>query len=207
MTETDRFTTIIANVNRSVYLGFQRLYRSADMSRIEKITLQNAQGKAKELLTSAKESMGAEINLIGVFANAPAALEGYLSFNTALSHGALDPIVREKLAVAIAGYNHCDYCASAHTFIGGKQGISKEELTSNLTGSSKDSKSAAALTFAVQLIEKRGQVTDSEIQSVRDAGYSNEEIIEILSHVALNTFTNYFNVAFKTDVDFPLVNT
>lgn len=177
------------------------------MSRIEQITLQNAQGKAKELLTIAKENIGAEINLIGVFANAPAALEGYLSFNTALSTGVLDPTVREKIAVAIAGYNRCNYCASAHTFIGGKQGISKEELTANLTGDSMDSKSAAALTFAVQLAEKRGQITESEILSVRDAGYSDEEIIEILSHVALNTFTNYFNVAFETEVDFPLVNT
>jgi len=177
------------------------------MSRIEKITLQNAQGKAKELLSSAKKKMGAEINLIGVFANAPAALEGYLCFNTSLSHGVLDPAIREKLAVAMAGYNHCNYCASAHTYIGGKQGISKEELATNLMGGSKDSKSAAALTFAVQLAEKRGQVTESEIQSLRDAGYNNEEIIEILSHVALNTFTNYFNVAFQTEIDFPLVNT
>ena len=81
------------------------------------------------------------------------------------------------------------------------------ELNENLEGLSSDPKVQAALTFATTIVEAHGQVTDTDIQSVREAGYSDEQIIEILGHVALNILTNYFNEAFKTSIDFPAVST
>lgn len=177
------------------------------MTKLQKITVEQAEGRVKNLLETARKSNGKEINLLSVMANSPATLEAYLNFSAILSKGSLDPMISEKLAVAVAGYNKCSYCASAHTYIGSRKGISKEELAENLSGQSADEKSATAINFAIQLVDKRGQVSESEIQAVRNAGYSDEEIVEILSHVALNTFTNYFNVAFDTEVDFPLVNT
>lgn len=173
--------------------------------RINSVT--NPEGKAKNLLDAVKQAMGSTPNIFTAFANAPAALEGYLNLNGALSGGVLSPQLREKLAIATAGQNGCDYCASAHTFLGGKAGIEASELSSNLNGQSADAKDNAALTFAVQLIKKRGRVSESEVQAVRNAGFSDEEMVEILAHVALNTFTNYFNEAFQTENDFPVVST
>ena len=85
-------------------------------------------------------------------------------------------------------------------------GVTKDEASSNLQGKSSDKKTQAALTFASQLVEKRGGVSEADLKAVRDAGFSDEEVVEILAHVALNTFTNYFNEAFKTEIDFPVVN-
>ena len=177
------------------------------MQRIKKITIATAQGKAKELLEGTKKAMGAELNIFTAFANAPAALEGYLGLMTALAKGNLNPKLREQIAVLTAGYNGCNYCASAHTYLGEKAGIGKDELASNLTGQSADKKTQAALSFATKLIDRRGRVSEADLTQVRDAGYSDEEIVEILAHVAMNTFTNYFNEAFKVEVDFPLVST
>jgi alkylhydroperoxidase family enzyme len=70
-------------------------------------------------------------------------------------------------------------------------------------GESGDPRTAAALRFALQLVDARGQVADADVQAVRTAGFSDEEIVEILAHVALNLFTNYVNVAFAVPVDFP----
>lgn len=176
------------------------------MQRIKTLTTATASGKAKELLEGAKKAMGAELNIFGAFANAPAALEGLLGLVGSLSKGKLAPTLREQLALVTAGKNTCDYCASAHTFLAEKAGVAADERTANLKGKSADKKTQAALTFASQLVEKRGGVSEAELKTVRDAGFSDEEVIEILAHVALNTFTNYFNEAFKTEIDFPVVN-
>ncbi len=177
------------------------------MTRLSPVNPDTAEGQAKELLSAVKQAMGSTPNIFTTFANAPAALEGYLNFNQALSKGALNPKLREKIALVTAGANGCDYCASAHTFLGDKAGIEADELTSALKGQSIDPKDNAALIFASQLIENRGRVTDGDVQAVKKAGFTDEEVIEILAHVALNTFTNYFNEAFKTENDFPAIST
>lgn len=177
------------------------------MPRITPLDPTNAQGKAKDLLDAVQQAMGATPNIFTTMANAPAALEGLLGLNGALAGGALSPKLREKLALVTAGQNGCNYCASAHTYLGDKAGIEADEMASNLKGQSIDAKDNAALTFASQLIEGRGRVTEGDIQAIRKAGFDDEGIIEILAHVALNTFTNYFNEAFQTENDFPAVST
>ena len=57
-------------------------------------------------------------NLMRVLASSPAALEGYLNFNEALSHGSLSGELRELISVVVAEANGCEYCLSAHTEIG-----------------------------------------------------------------------------------------
>ena len=142
------------------------------MSKLKRVTLSNAEERVRPLLEAAKNKIGKEINLISALANAPTALESYLNFSAALSGGALEPKLKEKIAVATAGYNKCNYCASAHTYIGKHLGIPSNELSVNLAGQSVDSKSAAALNFALQLIIKRGQVNERDFQLIRDADYS-----------------------------------
>lgn len=175
------------------------------MSRLNPVTLDTAQGKAKDLLNAVKQKMGSTPNIFTAFANSPAAFEGYLNFSGALSGGSLDAQLREKIALATANINSCGYCASAHTFIGGKTGIDAAEMTANLNGKSSDAKAQAALTFATQILNKKGQVSEAEIKAVRSAGFTDEQVVEILANVALNIFTNYFNEAFKTEIDFPAV--
>ena len=175
------------------------------MQRVPSLTIEQAQGKAKDLLTAAKKAVGKELNIYAAFANAPAALDGLMHLNGALSHGVLPAKFREQLALTVAGANACGYCASAHTFLAEKAGVAADERAANLTGVSADTHTNAGLKFANQLVENRGHVTEDQVAAARAAGYSNEQLIEILAHVALNTFTNYFNEAFKTKIDFPVV--
>ena len=176
------------------------------MKNIKKLTIATSKGKAKELLEEAKKTIGKELNIFGVMANSPAALEGLLHFNRALSKGKLNQQLVEQLAITIAGQNKCEYCASAHTYLAEHEDVSSHECSINLRGLSSDKKIQAALTFTTQIIQKRGSISDADLKQILDAGYTEEEVIEILAHIGLNTFTNYFNNAFKTEIDFPIVD-
>ena len=107
--------------------------------------------------------------------------------------------------MASAETNACAYCASAHSIIGKSAGLSDDEITAARRGSSNDAKTDAALKFARSIIINRGAVSDEEVQAIKAAGYSEAEIAEIIAHVALNAFTNYFNKIAETEIDFPKV--
>lgn len=173
------------------------------MQRIEK--LEHATGKARTLLDSVQRSLGSTPNFFTTLAQAPAALEAYLGINAALSKGKLSDQLREQLALAVAGFNGCNYCAAAHNFLGEKAGIDEDERNANRVGQSTNPKTLAALKFAEALMNARGKITDQDLESVRAAGFDDEEIIEILAHVAMNTFSNYFNETAGTDIDFPKI--
>lgn len=169
--------------------------------------VKNPEGKAAELLAGVKAALGATPNLFTTFANAPTALEGYLNLNGALQGGALNPKFKEKLALTVAGLNGCDYCASAHTFLGKKAGIDEHELALNLQGKSDDPMCQAGLDFVSKVVKARGQIGNEDLQAVRNAGFSDERIVEMIAHIALNTLTNYFNEVFQVEIDFPAVST
>lgn len=176
------------------------------MSRINLIDPTQAQGKARKLLEAVDQQLGSIPNLFKGFANSPAVLESYLAQVKALSGGALSPGLREQIALTVAGENQCNYCASAHTYLGRKAGVAPDELAKNLLGRSDEVKTGAALVFARAIVESRGHIQDADLKAVREAGYSEAEITEIIAHVALNIFTNYFNHIAETEVDFPFVN-
>lgn len=176
------------------------------MSIVKPLNPADAEGKTKELFGAIEGNLGKVPNIFRVFGHAPAALEGFLNFSGALGGGSLTPQLREKIALTCAGLNGCDYCASAHTLLGSKAGVDEAELVSSLAGKSGDAKDQAALDFAARIIEARGRAGADAVKAVRDAGFSDEEIVEILANVALNIFTNYFNETFETENDFPPVS-
>jgi uncharacterized peroxidase-related enzyme len=176
------------------------------MQRIQKLDLTSAPQKAKDLLTAVKSQMGGVPNLIVTMAHSPAALGGYLGLAGALGGGGLEPKLREQIAVAVAGANSCDYCASAHTMLGKKAGVSQDEIKRNLSGASGDAKTGAALAFVTRIVRERGRLADADLKAVRDAGFSEEEIVEMVAHTAMNVFTNYFNHIAATEIDFPIVH-
>lgn len=175
------------------------------MPRLTAIDPASATGKAKELLDGVQATLGVTPNLMRTMANSPAVLEAYLSFNTALGRGRLSAKEREQIALAVAEANGCEYCLSAHTAIGKKVGLPESDLLASRLGTSPDFKVAAALKFAQAILSQRGQVTDEDVNRIRRAGLGDAEIAEIVANVALNVFTNYFNLVAETTVDFPRV--
>jgi len=147
-------------------------------------------------------------NLFRVVANSPAALEGYVGLSGALGKGALPAPTRERIALAIAEINGCNYCLSAHTYIGRNLAkLDDAEMTANRSGASNDPHADAAVRFAAQVARARGHVAAADVAAVKAAGYDDAQIVEIVLHVALNTWTNYLNEVAQTEIDFPLIET
>ena len=159
------------------------------------------------LLDAVEKQMGSVPNLFRLVASSPAALEGYLAMSGALARGVLPAATRERIALAIAQANGCGYCLAAHTYLGEHVAkLDDREMAANRRGRSNDAKADAAVRFAVAVVDARGHVDDTDLQAVRDAGYDDAEIIEIVQHVALNVWTNYINSVASTVVDFPRVD-
>ena len=176
------------------------------MARLNTVDPSQASGKAKELLDGVKAKLGIVPNMTKVMADSPAVLEAYLGFNGALAGGSLNPGLREKIALLTAQENHCNYCLSAHTAIGKMVGLKPEQIIGSRSGHGNDAKETAALTFAKRVLDTKGQINESDIAAVRAAGFTDGDIAEIIAHVALNVFTNCFNVATDVDVDFPKIS-
>jgi len=162
-----------------------------------------ATGSAKELLDGIQAKVGMTPNIYRIMANSPAALEGVTQFGGALAKGELSAKLREQIALVVGETNGCDYCLAAHSTVGKSLGLSEDTILDSRRGRAADMKTRAALEFAKALVENRGHVADEEIERVRDAGYDDGAIVEIIASVALNTFTNYFNHVAETPVDFP----
>ena len=176
------------------------------MSRLTAVDPATATGKAKDLLTAFKDKMGMVPNMTRVMANSPAVLESYLSFSGALGGGLLDAQTRERLALLTAQENQCDYCLSAHTAIGKMVGLNPQQISASRDGKADSPRTTATLTFSRRVLETRGSIDSSDLAAVREAGLTDGEIAEIIAHVALNVFTNYFNKAADVDIDFPKVS-
>jgi len=165
------------------------------MSRIAiPATIAAAPAAAQPLLEAVRKQISTVPNLFRLAANSPAALEGYLGMSGALAKGELPAATRERIALAVAEINGCGYCLSAHTYLGKHVAkLDDAEITANRSGASNDPKADAAVRFAARVAERRGHVSDEEVRAVRAAGYSDAQIVVIVQHVALNTWSNYIN--------------
>jgi uncharacterized peroxidase-related enzyme len=178
------------------------------MSRLNTFaSIDTAPDAAKPLLEAVRKLLGSVPNMFRVVANSPAALEGHLGLNGALAKGSLPAATRERIALAVAEINSCGYCLSAHTYLGKTFAkLDDAEITANRSGASNDPKADAAVRFAAKVTLARGHVSDDDLRAVKLAGYDDGQVIEIVTHVALNTLTNYVNEVARTDIDFPVVS-
>lgn len=175
------------------------------MSRLTIPAREDAPLKSQLLLDAVEKQLGVVPNLFRLVGSSTAALEGYLGLNSALGR-TLDAKTRERIALAVAQANGCDYCLSAHTYLGlNLAKIDDAEIALNRAGHSGDAKADAALVFARKVLETRGRVSDADLAAVRLAGFSESQVIEIVASVALNVLTNYVNNVAQTDIDFPVV--
>lgn len=164
-------------------------------------------GPAADIVDTVKAKVGRVPNIFATMARSPAVLEGFLAFNGALDGGLLSPALREQIALTVAGANGCNYCASAHTAVARGAGVDRIEAALNLNGTATEPRTAAILGFAQAVVAARGRLPESAstLNELRNAGVSDPEIVEILAHIGLNLFTNYFNHVVETEIDFPLV--
>ncbi len=161
---------------------------------------------SKPILDAVRKQLGVVPNMFRLIAQSPAVLQGFIGNNGALAK-TLDVKTRERIALAVAQVNRCDYCLSAHTYLGlNLAKLSAEEVALNRAGASGDAKADVAVNFAAKIARDRGRVGDADVRAVRDAGFSDAEIVEIVAVTAENIFTNLLNVVAETDIDFPVVH-
>ena len=167
-------------------------------------TIDAATAASRVLLEAEKKRLGRAPNMFRIIANSPAALEVHLS--GALYKGKLPMPTRERIALAVAEFSGCSYRPSAHTYTGIHTAkLEDAEITANRDGRSNDPNPDAAVRFAVKVVRNRGDISEEDLRAVKSAGYDDEQIIEIVAHIALNILTNYINLVAQTDIDFPAV--
>jgi uncharacterized peroxidase-related enzyme len=175
------------------------------MSRLVIPDLDDVPAASKAILDAVQRQLGVIPNMFRLLASSPAVLQGFTANNAALAK-ALDVKTRERIALAVAQVNRCDYCLSAHSFLGlNLAKLAPEEVALNRKGESSDAKANAAVHFATKIVRERGQIGGEDLTAVRDAGFSDSQIIEIIAVTVENIFTNMLNVVADTDIDFPVV--
>lgn len=173
------------------------------MARITQVSNTDASPEAAALFTAIKGKIGMVPNLYRVAANQPAVLAGMLGLNEALAGGSFDARTREAIALAVAGANACDYCASAHGAISAGLKVAPSVIEAHLAGRSDDARTGAILKLATTIVAAKGMVADSDILAAKAAGLSEADIVETVANVVANIFTNYLNHVAGTDIDFP----
>jgi uncharacterized peroxidase-related enzyme len=175
------------------------------MSRIAIPALDDAPAATQPILDGVNKLLGFVPNLHRLMSQSPATLTGWLGLQSPLSK-TLDVKTRDGIALAVSQANECDYCLSAHSYVAGTFAkLPAEEITLNRQGKSSDPKRAAAVHFAKRVIETKGKVSDAELATVRAAGFTDAQVIEIVALSAQFLMTNFMNNLADTDIDFPAV--
>jgi uncharacterized peroxidase-related enzyme len=174
------------------------------MHRLKAINTNTATGKTKALFAELQKEGGTITNMMRTMANSPAVLGGYLKFRDALAGGMLSARLREQIALAVAWADESQYCIAVHTAGAKSLGLNEDDLAACRRFASNDLKEEAALQFAFRIVMTRGEASAQDVESVRQAGFSDAQIAEIIANVALNIFANYFNKVAGVAVDSPV---
>jgi uncharacterized peroxidase-related enzyme len=144
-------------------------------------------------------------NFLRLLAQSPTVNRAYSAVEDEMANGKITAREREQIALAVAEINDSKYCLVAHTFAGRAAGISDDDIRLARKAAASDPKAGAMLRFTQAVLLQRGQLADEQFNAMRNAGFSELEVIEIIALIALNIFTNYLTLVFNTEVDIPLL--
>jgi len=134
--------------------------------------------------------------MMATFAASPIAFNAWATFFGSLSK-ALDVKTRDSIGLAVSEVNGCNYCLTVHSFTAEHMAwLPADEIILAWKGHASDSKRDAAVQFARKVVETPGKVSDADLKAVRDAGYTDANVIEIVTLVAMFSLTNFFNNVF-----------
>jgi len=177
------------------------------MSRLTAPTLADVPAGAQSILDGIRKHFGFAPGMFNTLAANPAVLEIVMALQGGIGR-LLDAKTRHTIALAVSRSNGCDYCQALHTYTSSELGgMSSDDIELALTGSSTDPRRAAVARFVQRVIETRGQVSDADIAAVRGAGYSDADILAIVTTAVVSLLTNYLNNVNQTVIDIPPITT
>jgi uncharacterized peroxidase-related enzyme len=160
---------------------------------------------SKPTLDAFTKNLGFTPNMMATFAQSPIAFNAWATLRGSLSK-ALDLKTRESISLAVSEVNGCNYCLAVHSFAAEQMAkLPADEIILARKGRATDPKRDASVQFARKIIETRGQIGDADLKAVRDAGYTDADVMEIVALVAMYSLTNFFNNVFDPEKDFPAV--
>lgn len=156
--------------------------------------------------TEAKAQFGAVINLFKTLEKAPNVLSGILALNKQINSSTeLSNKLIEQVAMLTSALNRCDYCVNVHMQVGQTTGLSKEDLLLAMNAEATDPKAQALLNFTNEVIRKRGMISDISLKLVKEAGFSEKELLETIGVIGMYTTLQYIRHLTNPDHDFPIV--
>jgi len=178
------------------------------MSRIEVPALPAATGATAEVYAQIKKAAGSVPNTFAAIgAHGPDALKAVLSADGVLTAGSLSKADQETIKLLVSSVAGCDYCVAAHSLLGKMTGLSPEALRHIRAGEpTGDRKRDALIHFVKLLASSSGTIAETEFAAIKEAGFTDQQLVEISLAIATTTFTNVFNRINDTAIDFPAVN-
>jgi uncharacterized peroxidase-related enzyme len=164
--------------------------------------VETAPAQSKPLLEGAKAKIGFVPNLLGVLAEAPAALEAYLSMNDVFARTSLSREEQQVVLLTVAVVNECEYCVAAHSTIAAAQGVADADIHSIREDTVlADTRFEALRRFTTLAVENRGWVAEADVQAFIDAGFTRQNVLEVITGISLKILSNYVNHLVDTPVD------
>lgn len=165
-------------------------------------TTETAPEESKELLQGAEKQLGFIPNLYGIMSEAPAALNAYNAISQNFDSSSLNSTEKQVVLLATSFVNECHYCMAVHSTVAQMQNIDDAIVKAIRNGEAiADSKLEALRNFTQTVVEKRGWISEEEVESFLSAGYSKAQLLEVIVGVVQKTLSNYINHIVKTPLD------
>jgi alkylhydroperoxidase family enzyme len=178
-------------------------FRNLTLQRLRSVEPERAQGRTKELFETVRQAFGMIPNTARVMANSPAVLESFLAFNSAMAGLKIGNGLHTQVKLATSETNACEYCTSILTVVAPSAGLSAGDILAGRTGDAENLRTRSALAFAHDVLENRGKVSGESLAALRESGFDDTEIVEIVASVVLGCFTNFLNNVADTQLDIP----
>ncbi|MBI3124039.1 MAG: carboxymuconolactone decarboxylase family protein [Ignavibacteriales bacterium] len=165
-------------------------------------TLETAPEESKELLKQSQRGAGFIPNMHAIMAESPVILKAYKEIGKLFSQTTFTPVEREIIEMTINQANGCTYCIAAHSYFDKLSKFPEEISTALLENKPLQNPKLQTLRiFTKNIIEKRGWVSPEEVVTFFSAGYSKEQLLELIVGVAHKIMSNYANHIANTQID------
>ena len=164
------------------------------MTRLARLTPETARGAARDLLGDLVARHGQVGDMVATMAHSPAVLGGYLQLSRAMKRAKLDRKVTERISIAIQVSQGCDLCLHSHVEAARGLGIEDGEIELARRGTSADPAYAAMIAYGLQVYREPTEIADEQVDGLRQHGFSDREIADVVGLVALNVITGAFNI-------------
>ena len=172
------------------------------MSKITVPTREQVTPANQAIFDNLKKGLGMVPNLYATFALSENALASYLALQDAKS--SIKGKAREVVNLVVSQVNHCEYCLAAHTMLGGMVGFKPEEILELRRGSASfDAKFDALAKLVHDITVHRGHVDAARLDAFFSAGWTQENLIDVIVVVGDKTISNYLHATTQVPVDFP----